>query len=178
MELSELTNRELKNILRENQVKNYSKLNKKELVKKVNQLIKEQNGGKSDKKKYTLKELVGGLESNEISKSLLSNENMAKKNEDPNIYSRESRGYQPPSRVNIPIIKNEKNRAKTQQLQQPSAILLNNSENNKQGQQIAQLLNNNSRTIQNNGTLVNPQTNSIQSNPDNPQNECNSCTIQ
>ena len=67
MELSELTNRELKNILRQNQVKNYSKLNKKELVKKVNNLIKVQNGGKNgkgkngNKKKYTLKDLIGGL---------------------------------------------------------------------------------------------------------------------
>ena len=66
MEFSELTNKELKNILRENQVKNYSKLNKKELVKKVNQLTREQNGGKSGKgkngkkKKYTLKDLFGG----------------------------------------------------------------------------------------------------------------------
>ena len=34
-ELTELTNRELKNILRENQIKNYSKLNKKDLVKKI-----------------------------------------------------------------------------------------------------------------------------------------------
>ena len=39
MELSELTNKELKNILRQNQVKNYSKLNKKNLLKKVNELI-------------------------------------------------------------------------------------------------------------------------------------------
>ena len=66
MELSELTNKELKNILRQNNVKNYSKLNKKELVKKVNQLIKAQNGGKGEKikngkKKYKLKELIGGV---------------------------------------------------------------------------------------------------------------------
>ena len=66
MGLSELSNRELKNILRENQVKNYSNLNKKELLKKVNQLTREQNGGKSGKgkngkkKKYTLKDLIGG----------------------------------------------------------------------------------------------------------------------
>jgi hypothetical protein len=62
-ELSELSNRELKNILRKNQVKNYSKLNKKELVKKVNLLIKQQNGGgKNSKKnkKYTLRDLIGG----------------------------------------------------------------------------------------------------------------------
>ena len=57
MELSELTNKELKNILRQNQVKNYSKLNKKNLVKKVNQLIKSLNGGNS-KKKYRLR---GGI---------------------------------------------------------------------------------------------------------------------
>ena len=66
MEFSELTNKELKGILRENQVKNYSNLNKKELVKKVKQLTREQNGGKSGKgkngkkKKYTLKDLIGG----------------------------------------------------------------------------------------------------------------------
>jgi hypothetical protein len=68
MELSELTNKELKDILRQNQVKNYSKLNKKDLVKKLNQLIKAQNGGnsgkknnrKNGKKKYTLKQLIGG----------------------------------------------------------------------------------------------------------------------
>ena len=66
MEFSELTNKELKGILRENQVKNYSNLNKKELVKKVKQLTREQNGGKSGKgkngkkKKYTLKDLFGG----------------------------------------------------------------------------------------------------------------------
>jgi hypothetical protein len=68
MEFSELTNIELKSILRENQVKNYSKLNKKDLVKKLNQLIKAQNGGnsgkrnnrKNGKKKYKLKQLIGG----------------------------------------------------------------------------------------------------------------------
>jgi len=43
MGLSELTNKELKNILRQNNIKNYSKLNKKDLTKKVNQLIKSQN---------------------------------------------------------------------------------------------------------------------------------------
>ena len=47
MGLSELTNKELKNILRQNNIKNYSKLNKKDLTKKVNQLIKLQdNAGK------------------------------------------------------------------------------------------------------------------------------------
>ena len=66
MEFSELTNKELKGILRENKVKNYSNLNKKELVKKVNQLIKAQNGGKNGKekngkkKKNTFKDLIGG----------------------------------------------------------------------------------------------------------------------
>ena len=53
MVLSELTNKELKGILRENDARNYSKLNKKNLVKKVNQLIKTQNGG--SKKKYRLR---------------------------------------------------------------------------------------------------------------------------
>jgi hypothetical protein len=38
MELLELTNKELKSIFRENDVRNYSKLNKKDLFKKVNQL--------------------------------------------------------------------------------------------------------------------------------------------
>ena len=80
MEFSELTNKELKCILRENQVKNYSNLSKKELVKKVNNLIKVQNGGKSGKgkngkkKKYTLKDLIGagppGMPTNENSKNL------------------------------------------------------------------------------------------------------------
>ena len=56
MGLSELTNKELKNILRENQVKNYSKLNKKDLTKKVNQLIKLQNN--------TGKKINGGSNSN------------------------------------------------------------------------------------------------------------------
>ena len=65
MVLSELTNKELKGILRENDVRNYSKLNKKGLLKKVNQLIKAQNGGgkkngKGKNKKYTFKDLIGG----------------------------------------------------------------------------------------------------------------------
>ena len=65
MILSELTNKELKSILRENDVRNYSKLNKKGLLKKVNQLIKAQNGGgkksgKGGNKKYTMRELIGG----------------------------------------------------------------------------------------------------------------------
>jgi len=67
LELSKMTNRELKNILRDNQIKNYSKLNKKDLVKKVNKLINNQsgrkNGGNAKNKKYTLKELVGGFPS-------------------------------------------------------------------------------------------------------------------
>ena len=66
MVLSELTNKELKGILRENDVRNYSKMNKKGLLKKVKQLIKAQNGGKDGKgkngkkKKYTLKDFIGG----------------------------------------------------------------------------------------------------------------------
>lgn len=67
MVLSELTNKELKGILRENDVRNYSKLNKKNLVKKVNQLIKAQNGGgkksgKGGNKKYNRSELIGGAQ--------------------------------------------------------------------------------------------------------------------
>jgi hypothetical protein len=75
MGLSELTNRELKNILRQNNVKNFSKLNKKDLVKKVNKLLNSQNSGNSNKminKKYTLKELIGGngeLEENPVGPS-------------------------------------------------------------------------------------------------------------
>jgi hypothetical protein len=45
IELSQFTNKELKDILKKNQVKNYSKLNKKDLIKKVNQLTNSQNGG-------------------------------------------------------------------------------------------------------------------------------------
>jgi hypothetical protein len=175
MELSKLSNKELKNILRENQVKNYSKLNKKELVKKVNQLIKAQNGGKSGKKKYKLKELIGGKDPEELEQPLLSKENRKGIN-NPNSNSGKSRGYQPPFPTNIPITNNEKKRAASLQQQQPSANLLNQSENNKLGQQTAQLINNNNpRTIQNQGTLVSSQ--SIQ-NPDNPQNKCDPCTIQ
>jgi hypothetical protein len=63
MVLSELTNKELKSILQQNNVKNYSKLNKKDLVKKVNKLLNSQNGGNNNKmknKKYILKESIGG----------------------------------------------------------------------------------------------------------------------
>jgi len=57
-ELLKLTNRELKNILRENSIKNYSKLNKKDLVNKVNKILNiQQKGGK----KYKLKNLNGGV---------------------------------------------------------------------------------------------------------------------
>jgi uncharacterized protein YehS (DUF1456 family) len=55
-ELSQFTNKELKDILKKNQVKNYSKLNKKDLIKKVNQLTNSQNGGGENK--YTD---VGGV---------------------------------------------------------------------------------------------------------------------
>jgi hypothetical protein len=44
-ELYEFTNKELRDILKKNQVKNYSKMNKKDLIKKVNQLTNSQNGG-------------------------------------------------------------------------------------------------------------------------------------
>ena len=64
-ELSKFTNQELKNILRENQIKNYSKLNKKDLVKKVNNMLNNQNGGKKKYKKYTLKDIAGGAEPDE-----------------------------------------------------------------------------------------------------------------
>jgi hypothetical protein len=45
IELYQFTNKELKDILKKNQVKNYSKLNKKDLIKKVNQLTNSQEGG-------------------------------------------------------------------------------------------------------------------------------------
>jgi hypothetical protein len=125
MELSGLTNKELKSILRENQVKNYSNLHKKELVKKVNQLTREQNGGKSGKgknckkKKYTLKDLIGGKEPEELKQHLLSNQNRKKRNDTTLSISRsEPGGYIPPSIKNIPITKNEINKAALQQ-QQP-----------------------------------------------------------
>ena len=47
-ELYEFTNKELRDILKKNQVKNYSKMNKKDLIKKVNQLTNSQNGGNGD----------------------------------------------------------------------------------------------------------------------------------
>lgn len=57
-ELLKLTNRELKNVLRENNIKNYSKLNKKDLVNKVKKILNiQQKGGK----KYKLKNLNGGV---------------------------------------------------------------------------------------------------------------------
>ena len=139
-ELTELTNRELKNILRENQIKNYSKLNKKDLVKKVNQLIKAQNGEKSGKrkninKKYTLKELIGGVRG--VSESLLSNTN-----NQPTIYSRESMDYVPPSVKNIPITQKEKNNAllqqQQQQQQQQQPEQLNQQQQQQQPEQLTQ----------------------------------------
>ena len=137
MVLSELTNKELKGILQENDVKNYSNLNKKELVKKVNQLIKAQNGGKSrkgkngKKKKYTLKDLIGGKDPEELKQPLLSNKNRI--NGTLSINRSEPGGYIPPSIKNIPITKNEINRAALQP-QQPlsSAPSSNKSEKDDQ----------------------------------------------
>jgi len=92
MELSELTNKELKYILRQNNVKNYSKLNKKDLVKKVNQLIKAQNGG-NNKKKNKLNELIGGA----LNREQLLSENQREEINQRNINSSKSRGgYNPP----------------------------------------------------------------------------------
>ena len=68
MELSELTNKELKGILRENDVRNYSKLNKKDLVKKVNKLLNSQIGGKIKYKKNNLKKMIGGEENDDDDK--------------------------------------------------------------------------------------------------------------
>ena len=74
MGLSELTNKELKNILRQNNIKNYSKLNKKDLTKKVNQLIKLQNNAG--------KKINGGYNSNTKNTSVPINvkTNLNKKN--------------------------------------------------------------------------------------------------
>jgi hypothetical protein len=142
MELSELTNKELKNILRQNNVKNYSKLNKKDLVKKVNQLIKEQNGGK---KIYKLNELIGGI-------SVLSNENRKAKIENEKnkstIYSRESRGYQPPiinssgTMVPPPLFQNEANNLRIQEEQRQLNAEKNQSLKNQIGIQKNNLGNN------------------------------------
>ena len=77
MGLSELTNKELKNILRQNNIKNYSKLNKKDLTKKVNQLIKLQNNAG--------KKINGGYNSNTKNTSVPINvkTNLNKKNIQP-----------------------------------------------------------------------------------------------
>ena len=163
MEFSELTNKELKGILRENQVKNYSKLNKKELVKKVNQLTRKQNGGK----KYTLKELIGGAP-DELKQPILSNNNRKQKNGPPTIYTREPMGYQPPSPANIPITQNEKNRATLQQQQQPSAPALSQNEikkleNNEEARQIKE------------ATRLSLEN---QVNNNKGKNECGACSIQ
>ena len=45
IELSKFRNKELIDILKKNNIKNYSKLNKKDLIKKVKHLINNQNGG-------------------------------------------------------------------------------------------------------------------------------------
>jgi len=163
MEFSELSNKELKNILRENQVKNYSKLNKKELVKKVNQLIREQNGGKSGKRKYKLKELVGGLEPNELTQSLLNPGIQSKKNYDnsrPIVIPRNSKD------INYQKFNNSQKK-----LNNPNNILEESTNNRKKRAEILD-------QQQSLEVSANSQTNSIQSNPDNPQNNCDACTIQ
>ena len=191
MELYKLSNKELKGILRENQVKNYSKLNKKELVKKVNQLTREQNGGKSGKGKNRLKELIGG-EPGEL-KPLLSNNNRKNKNGPPTIYTRESTGYQPPSPANIPITQNEKNKATLQQQQQLSAPLLSESEQKKinnheekrqineatrrslENQSVKQPLN---QVNNNEATRRSLENQSVNQPSKQEKNECGLCTIQ
>jgi hypothetical protein len=152
----ELSNKELKNILRENQVKNYSKLNKKELVKKVNQLIREQNGGKSGKRKYKLKELIGGEDPEELEQPL-SNEN--RKN-NLNSNSGKSRGYIPPSQV---VNSGNKNK-----------VNLSNP-----------LIKSNTSKVSTDNTLTQPITNQNQVTPPytlnqskNNESKCNSCSIQ
>ena len=106
MGLSDLTNKELKNILRQNNVKNYSKFNKKDLVKMVNQLINAQNGGKNGKKKngknkYKLKDLIGG-EPPDSNQPLLSKENRFTNNK------MKQGSYEPPSVKSIPITNSER----------------------------------------------------------------------
>jgi hypothetical protein len=154
----ELSNRELKNILRENQVKNYSKLNKKELVKKVNQLTREQNGGKSGKKKYKLKELIGGKDPEELEQPL-SNENRIIKN-NPNSNSGKSRGNIPPSQAE-------------------------NSENKNKVSLANHLIESNTSQVSTDNTLTQPITSQKQvstpntlSQSKNNENKCNSCSIQ
>ena len=192
MELSKLSNKELKGILRENQVKNYSKLNKKELVKKVNQLTREQNGGKSGKGKNRLKDLIGG-EPDELKQSLLSNNHRKQINGPPAIYTRESTGYQPPSPANIPITQNEKNKATLQQQQQLSAPLLSENEqkkikNNEEKRQINeatrrslenQSVNQPLNQVNNNeATRRSLENQSVNQPSKQEKNECGLCTIQ
>ena len=191
MELSELTNKELKSILRENQVKNYSNLNKKELVKKVNQLTREQNGGKSGKrkngkkKKYTLKDLIGGKEAEELKQPLLSNQNRQNRNDTLSISGIEPGGYIPPSIKNIPITKNERKKAALQpqqplssapslnepikDVQEATAPPYNQSKQNALiAQEEEQLNNAKKRSLENQGGIQN--TNS-------GKNECGACSI-
>jgi len=165
MELSELTNRELKNILRENQVKNYSKLNKKELVKKVNQLTREQNGGKSGKRKYKLKELIGGQPEKE---SLLSNENRKRINNQ-NSNSGKNRGYIPPS-----IVNSGKQNPKNQVSPPNSSIQPNTNQNQVSPANLSIQPNTNQNQVSPANTLNQSEINSQGQN----ESKCNSCSIQ
>jgi len=47
-ELSILTNKELKDILKKKKIKNYSKMNKRDLIEKINQITISQNGGEGN----------------------------------------------------------------------------------------------------------------------------------
>jgi len=168
MELSELSNKELKGILRENQVKNYSKLNKKELVKKVNQLIREQNGGKSGKKKYKLKELFGGKDPEELEQPLLSNENRKRIN-NLNSNSGKSRGYIPPS-----IVNSGKQNPKNQVSPPNSSIQPNTNQNQVSPPNLSIQPNTNQNQVSLANTLNQPEINSQGQN----ESKCNSCSIQ
>ena len=181
MGLSDLTNKELKNILRQNNVKNYSKFNKKDLVKMVNQLINAQNGGKNEKinngkKKYKLKELIGG-EPPEILQPLLSKNNRNKKNSTITNNTIGQESYKPPSAKNIPITNSEKQaflqkqqQEKLQQEQpqqeQPQQEKLQQEQPQQEQPQQEQPKNNSANNSANSGeTIVNNQ------------EKCKSCTI-
>jgi len=183
MRLSDLTNKELKNILRQKNVKNYSKFNKKDLVKMVNQLINAQNGGK---KKYKLKELIGG-ESPELTQPLLSNKNRNKKNSP--ITNNIRRGsYEPPSAKNIQITNSEKQaflqkqQQEPQQPQQPQQQeqqeQLQQPKNNSANNPPVKSLNKNyaNKIIQTNQSQSNIVSNSGETIVNN-QEKCKACTI-
>jgi hypothetical protein len=207
MGLSDLTNKELKNILRENDVKNYSKFNKKDLVKMVNQLINAQNGGKNEKikngkKKYKLKELIGG-EPPEVKQPLLSNNNRNKNSPITNNTNRRG-SYEPPSANNIQITNSERQaflqkqqqkqqqqeQQQQEQLQQEQQQQEQQQQEQQQQEQLQQPTNNSAnnppvKSLNKNDANKIIQKNQSQSNivPDsvetivNNQEKCKACTI-